>query len=166
MAQYRNIETGKVKTQAEWRVTLTNVSLPTTWTEATISGLGLEPVLRGTPTSVGAYQRSVRDGEEQDSDGNWVERYIAVDLFEDTGVGTKRLVTKEQHEEVYQRGLDDKTSDSNRDTRNKLIAETDWMAMSDVMMSGEVADYRQALRDLPSHINFPNLQAGDWPVKP
>jgi hypothetical protein len=26
--------------------------------------------------------------------------------------------------------------------------------------------YRQALRDLPSHTNWPNLADADWPTKP
>jgi len=26
--------------------------------------------------------------------------------------------------------------------------------------------YRQALRDLPTHENWPNLEDADWPTKP
>ena len=37
-----------------------------------------------------------------------------------------------------------------RNKRNELLAETDWMANSDVTMSEEWKTYRQALRDLPS----------------
>jgi hypothetical protein len=37
-----------------------------------------------------------------------------------------------------------------RTKRNKLLAETDFYALSDVTMSSEMAIYRQALRDLPS----------------
>ena len=34
--------------------------------------------------------------------------------------------------------------------RNKLLAATDFYALSDVVMSDEMKDYRQALRDLPA----------------
>ncbi len=37
-----------------------------------------------------------------------------------------------------------------RRIRNELLAETDWMANSDVTMSDEWKAYRQSLRDLPS----------------
>jgi len=54
----------------------------------------------------------------------------------------------------------------NRDTRNSLLAETDWTGSSDVTMSDDMKSYRQALRDLPTHSNWPNLEDADWPTKP
>ena len=42
-----------------------------------------------------------------------------------------------------------------RKQRDILLAETDWMANSDVTMSDAWATYRQSLRDLPS--NSPNV---------
>lgn len=53
-----------------------------------------------------------------------------------------------------------------REKRAALIAETDWMALSDTTLSPEWAAYRQALRDITNHANFPYLDAADWPVKP
>lgn len=51
-----------------------------------------------------------------------------------------------------------------RDERNQLIAETDWMALSDNTMTPEWATYRQALRDITSQEGFPyNVE---WPTKP
>ena len=57
--------------------------------------------------------------------------------------------------------------------RNKRLAECDWMANSDVTMSGAWKIYRQVLRDLPSSAT-PKLDSfGDldltsvtWPTKP
>ena len=43
-----------------------------------------------------------------------------------------------------------------RNKRNKLLAETDWMANSDVTMSDQWKTYRQALRDLPSTTDVDN----------
>lgn len=48
--------------------------------------------------------------------------------------------------------------------RDKLLAETDWMALSDVTMSAEMAAYRQALRDITAQEGFPH--SVNWPVKP
>ena len=60
-----------------------------------------------------------------------------------------------------------------RKQRDRLLAETDFYALSDVTMSEAMATYRQALRDITSHANFPDLSSGDmegnnsdWPAKP
>ena len=61
-----------------------------------------------------------------------------------------------------------------RQERNRRLAETDWMACSDVTMSNDWKTYRQALRDITTHSNWPNLKSpgpegsgdNDWPVKP
>lgn len=48
--------------------------------------------------------------------------------------------------------------------RDKLLADTDWMALSDVTMSAEMTTYRQALRDITAQEGFPH--SVNWPVKP
>jgi hypothetical protein len=48
--------------------------------------------------------------------------------------------------------------------RDRLLAETDWTALSDVTMSPEMAAYRQALRDVPAQPGFPDNVT--WPAKP
>ena len=63
-------------------------------------------------------------------------------------------------------GADDRMAAEHRSTRNNLLAETDWMANSDVTMADNWKTYRQALRDLPTHSNWPNLEDSDWPTKP
>ena len=55
---------------------------------------------------------------------------------------------------------------TNRIKRNGLLGETDFYALSDVTMSDAMTTYRQALRDLPDHSNWPNLEDADWPTKP
>ena len=89
---------------------------------------------------------------------------------------------------VYTRRVTDMTSDEqaavvtaanaaaatrNRTERDRRLAETDYMALSDVTMSEAVTTYRQAIRDITSHANWPNLAnadmdgtGGDWPTKP
>jgi len=46
--------------------------------------------------------------------------------------------------------------ESIRNTRNKLLAETDYYALSDVTMTTEMSDYRQQLRDLPTSTSNPD----------
>ena len=48
--------------------------------------------------------------------------------------------------------------------RNSLLAETDYLALSDTTLSSDMAAYRQALRDIPSQAGFPTNVT--WPTKP
>lgn len=54
-----------------------------------------------------------------------------------------------------------------RNKRNNLLAETDWMASSDVTMSNDWKTYRQALRDItktePTDMALSNIT---FPTKP
>jgi hypothetical protein len=108
----------------------------------------------------------VRDGVVQDANGNWVENYVARDMFQDTTAEDGTVTTKAEHEAAYQATLDAATAERNRTTRDAKLAETDFYALSDVTMSAEVTTYRQALRDITSHANWPNLEEADWPTKP
>ena len=58
------------------------------------------------------------------------------------------------------------TAETNRKKRNDLLAETDYFALTDVTMDAAMTSYRQALRDITTHSNWPNLADGDWPIKP
>ena len=165
MGEYRHRESGVVKTQGEWRKEYSNTSFPAVWTQDTLDFMKLDAVLPSPPATTTAYQISVRDGVEQDSKGNWVEKYVAKDMFADTTVDGK-TVTKAEHEKAYQEALDEVTGENNRSTRNSKLAETDFYALSDVTMPDNVKTYRQALRDLPTHKNWPNLEDADWPKKP
>ena len=51
-----------------------------------------------------------------------------------------------------------------REERNRLLAETDYLALSDVTMSSAWATYRQNLRDIPAQSGFPNSVT--YPTKP
>tara|TARA_R100000773_G_C4149442_1_gene72215 strand:- start:89 stop:586 length:498 start_codon:yes stop_codon:yes gene_type:complete len=165
MGEYRHRESGVVKTQGEWRKEYSNTSFPAVWTQDTLDFMKLDAVLPSPPATTTAYQTSVRDGVEQDSKGNWVEKYVAKDMFADTTVDGK-TVTKAEHEKVYQEALDEVTGERNRSTRNSKLAETDFYGLSDVTMPDNIKTYRQALRDLPTHKNWPNLEDADWPTKP
>ena len=165
MSEYRNRTTGEVKTQGQWRAANPNMSLPKVWKAATLDALNLDAVLRSPAATTTAYQNSVRDGVEQDANGNWVEKYVARDMFADTtedGVTT----TKAEHEAAYQATLDAAVAASNRTKRDGLLAETDYFALTDVTMDADMTSHRQALRDITAHANWPNLADDDWPTKP
>jgi len=57
-----------------------------------------------------------------------------------------------------------------RNIRNNLLLESDWTNNQDITMTDEKkaewVAYRQALRDITSHENFPDLMDEDWPTKP
>jgi len=162
MSEYRERTTGEVKTQGQWRAAFKNMSLPKVWNSNVCDAMNIDPVLASPAATTSAYQISVRDGVEQDSKGNWVEKYVAQNMFADIEGGD----TKAEQETAYQATLDATTATNNRSTRDSKLAETDWTAMSDVTMADDMKTYRQALRDLPTHKNWPNLEDADWPTKP
>jgi hypothetical protein len=51
-----------------------------------------------------------------------------------------------------------------RSKRDRLLSDTDWMALSDNTMTPEWASYRQALRDITDQTGFPYSVI--WPTKP
>ena len=54
-----------------------------------------------------------------------------------------------------------------REKRNRLLAETDYYALSDVTMSDEMKKYRQDLRDLPAGKDtVEKCDNATWPTKP
>ena len=51
-----------------------------------------------------------------------------------------------------------------RQERDRLLAETDYLALRDVTMSDAWKTYRQNLRDIPAQSGFPNSVT--YPTKP
>ena len=166
MSEYRERTTGEVKSQGQWRAAFPNMSLPRVWNSNVCDAMNIDPVLASPAATLGAYQTSARDGVEQDSNGNWVQRFVARDMFADTTDDDGVTTTKAEHEAAYQATLDANTATANRSTRDAKLAETDFYALSDVTMSSEMTTYRQALRDITTHENWPNLEDADWPTKP
>lgn len=78
-------------------------------------------------------------------------------------------------QEIEQHNLDianeispfEKSIKSLRQTRNNLLAQTDWMANSDVTMSNDWKTYRQELRDLTNGLDtVDKVKNVTWPTKP
>lgn len=62
----------------------------------------------------------------------------------------------------------DLASQTNRSIRNRLLADTDWMVIKaleeGVQVDAAVAAYRQALRDITAHTEWPHIDELDWPT--
>jgi hypothetical protein len=58
----------------------------------------------------------------------------------------------------------DQAEDAVRNQRNRLLSDTDWMALTDNTMTPAWASYRQALRDITAQEGFPYSVI--WPAKP
>ena len=69
---------------------------------------------------------------------------------------------------VNQQDYEEDVSRFTREERNQLLLDSDWTQLSDVNQRTRYAyvGYRQALRDLPNHANWPFLNPEDWPKKP
>lgn len=85
----------------------------------------------------------------QDIDGKWLREWIIVEKTQEEIDNYAQILAADI-----------------RSRRNLLLAETDYLALSDNILTTEMASYRQALRDITSHPNFPHLLESDWPIKP
>ena len=93
-------------------------------------------------------------------------KYKHVDnkLIEITGA---ELAELEAREKAWADGALDRALEGLRHKRNRLLAETDWMANSDVTMSNDWKTYRQSLRDLTSGLDtVEKVEAKEFPTKP
>lgn len=87
--------------------------------------------------------------------------------------GIKVQLTAEEEAEVNQReqewleGAFDRKMTSLREKRNKSLAETDYLALSDQTMTAEMTAYRQALRDITNGLTtVADVEAVVFPEKP
>lgn len=83
-------------------------------------------------------------------DGVWTQVY-AVEELTDEEVAEKRAEKAKQM----------------REHRARLLFDSDWTQVADAPVNATAwATYRQALRDITVHANFPYLTDADWPAKP
>ena len=93
------------------------------------------------------------------------EKLVDVSPYIESGVVylTKVEALTDSEKTARQQAETDKAAEEGRAERNKRLAETDWMGNSDVTMSDAWKTYRQALRDITTHSNWPNLKMGGPP---
>jgi len=129
-----------------------NTSFPNEPSEESLAGWSVFPVEhQAQPDYDNETQRIEHSNEPVLVDDKWVITKTVVNL------------TDEQIA-ANQASRDLGAANKARRKRNDLLAETDWMGMSDVTMSADWATYRQALRDVPAQAGFPHTI--DWPSKP
>ena len=74
---------------------------------------------------------------------------------------------RDAEEQAYADAAPARALEGLRGKRNRLLAETDFYALSDVTMSDDMTTYRQALRDLPAGKDTVNkVNNATWPTKP
>lgn len=132
-------------------------------TDEVLEALGADVVFEGAQASGGTvYQYSQRSGVEQ-VNGKWYTKYILGPVFANT-----EDATAIEQEAAYKAQKDAEFAKAARDSRDKLLADCDWVVVkaleSGQTVPGEWATYRQALRDLPQQTGFPVTI--DWPEKP
>jgi len=74
---------------------------------------------------------------------------------------------RDAEEQAWADGAYDRAIADMRSKRNRLLAETDFYALSDVTMSDGMTAYRQDLRDLPAGKDtLDKVNNAIWPTKP
>jgi len=127
-----------------------NTSFPKQIPDDMLESYGILPVTFADMPSINdRTQKTEQASEPSLVDGKWIINWTTTD---------------KTTEEIAEHDAD--TATGHRSTRDRKLAETDFYALSDVTMSSEMTTYRQALRDITAHDNWPNLEDADWPTAP
>ena len=131
-----------------------------------LTDLGIkEWVLRGEPTTEAEFNSMFRKVTGADSNGSAIESSNPSDFGT-----TWKAVSDKKAALIAAAPMAEL-----RNQRNARLAETDYLALSDVTLSEDMKTYRQALRDLPAHANGKDaafdsdgvtLKNVTWPTKP
>ena len=168
MSEYRVRSSGEVHSQGEIRKLNPNTSLPRVWDANVCEALGIDPVFETPKPEITGYTQAVRDGVEQDTNGNWVQAWAVVSMFSEYTDNEGVVHTVAEQEAAYQARLDEEAANDVRTSRDAKLEESDWMvirsAETGVALDSNWATYRQALRDITDQDGFPHTIT--WPTKP
>jgi len=79
----------------------------------------------------------------------------------------EELSQRQAEEQAWLDGAFDRAMEDLRAKRDRLIAETDYLALSDQTLSAEMSTYRQALRDITNgSTTVEQANNVTWPTKP
>tara|TARA_B000000532_G_scaffold213797_1_gene184552 strand:- start:27 stop:419 length:393 start_codon:yes stop_codon:yes gene_type:complete len=124
---------------------------------AALGALGItEWVLRGEPTNETEFNSMFRKVTGTDSNNS------AIESSDPNDFGTTWSAVSAKKTEL----VNAEPMRLLREERDKRLAETDWMASSDLTMSSAWTTYRQALRDAPAQEGVTGLDNVTWPTKP
>jgi hypothetical protein len=129
---------------------MNTITIATALTELGVT----EWVLRGEPTTEAEFATMYAKVTGEDENGSAIESQNPSDW------GTTWAEVSAKKDEL----LAAEPMRLLREERDKLIADTDWWASSDLTMSDERTAYRQALRDITESAT--SLDDVTWPTKP
>ena len=113
-----------------------------------------EWVLRGEPTTEAEFNQMFRKVTGADANGSAIESSDPADFGTDWANVSAKVAELTAAEPMK----------ALRAERDRLIAQTDWWASSDLTMTAEQTAYRQALRDITASAT--SLDDVVWPTKP
>lgn len=149
--------TGAVMLEDELRRWLHETGGPSyeTLTPEVMESIGVDPVFEGAQATGGTvYQYSMRQGVEQQADGNWYTKYVLGPIFTDAA-----------EEQAYKAQKDAEQASSVRAARNSKLSACDWTQLPDAPVDARAwGSYRQALRDITGQDGFP--WSVSWPQEP
>ena len=77
------------------------------------------------------------------------------------------ITAMEEQAVAWEAGAFDRAMADLRSNRNRLLADTDYLALSDNTLSTDMSNYRQALRDLTNSLTtVDEVAAVTFPTKP
>ena len=82
-------------------------------------------------------------------------------------LSAEEIAQRQQDEQAWNAGAYDRAMSELRQKRDRLLAATDYLALSDQTLSAEMSAYRQALRDITNGLTtVEDVNAVVFPVKP
>jgi len=135
-----------------------NVSFPADMTNSDVSSFGFAPFMYADRPEYDPEYQNCDEVAPVLSDGIYVQTWQVSDKY-----SAEERATYDAQKEADRL---DALPAMHRSMRDALLAETDWWASTDLTMTAEQTAYRQALRDITNHANWPDLGEADWPIKP
>jgi len=126
-----------------------NTSFPRNIPVETLAEWNVFPLEETEQPQYDHTKNAVEGTPTQNDEGQWVQVWVLEDAT------SEEIAEKTENQTLI-----------TRQQRNQLLTDTDYLALSDNTLTDAMATYRQALRDITDHSNFPFLNDNDWPVKP
>jgi len=139
--------------ESNFRKIFSKTSFPKYFTPSVVEPLGYGIYDFAAQPEIGKYQKVVEVAPVKDEQGIYRQTWSIVDMDDEE----KALEDERKEQEV-------------RAKRDWELTKTDWTVLADSPLTdvqiSEMTTYRQALRDITDHANFPYLDDADWPTKP
>lgn len=153
----------------EWPVTRSrikhenpSVGFPLDMSGVNVRDYGFAPYKLSDPAEYDAQWQKAEELPPVEVGGVFVQQWRIVELY--SAEEKAEMILQQEAAQL------ESAKASIRSQRDNLLASTDWLVIkaqeTSVAMDQTWVDYRQALRDITNHVNFPHLAEDDWPVKP